>query len=70
MAKAAQWLKDLRSVVRRSNGPGWVLEDQLILQNPAGTIAASHDRAQILQPLSRLRHDPLLLLQVVRAWRS
>jgi integrase len=28
MAKAAQWLKDLRSVVRRSNGPGWVLEDQ------------------------------------------
>ena len=28
MAKAAQWLKDLRFVVRRSNGPGWVLEDQ------------------------------------------
>ncbi len=28
MAKAAQWLKDLRSVVRRSNGPDWVLEDQ------------------------------------------
>ena len=28
MAKAAPWLKDLRSVVRRSNGPGWVLEDQ------------------------------------------
>ena len=28
MAKAAQWLKDLRSVVRRNNGPGWVLEDK------------------------------------------
>ena len=28
MAKAAQWLKDLRAVVKRSNGPGWVLEDQ------------------------------------------
>ena len=28
MAKAAPWLKDLRSVVRRSNGPGWVLEEQ------------------------------------------
>ncbi len=30
MAKAAPWLKDLRSVVRRSNGPGWVLELSLI----------------------------------------
>ena len=28
MAKAAPWLKDLRSVSRRSNGPGWVLEEQ------------------------------------------
>ena len=28
MAKAAPWLKDLRAVVKRSNGPGWVLEEQ------------------------------------------
>ncbi len=28
MAKAAPWLKDLRSVIRRSHCPGWVLEDQ------------------------------------------
>tara|TARA_B100001093_G_scaffold342282_1_gene327094 strand:+ start:162 stop:560 length:399 start_codon:yes stop_codon:yes gene_type:complete len=26
MAKAALWLKDLRSVVRREHGAGWVLE--------------------------------------------
>ena len=28
MAKAAPWLKDLRSTVRRTYGQGWVLEEQ------------------------------------------